>query len=109
MFLSTLIKPHAVSWHWVPKSIPVLRQGDWPPPHLSERPFRPLPSGSLPEFPWLWPCPATVPWSVPAFLLDKTSVGPRSFGEVGGSPLPEHTNSTENRAITPRELMAVRR
>jgi hypothetical protein len=43
----------------------------------------------LPEFPWLWPSPATVPWSVPAFLLDKATVGPRSSGEVGSRPLPE--------------------
>ena len=65
------------------------------PPCLPERPFRadhPLqckeqwvPGGSLPEFPWLGSHTTPVPWSVPAFLLGKTSVGTRV--PVAGGPL----------------------
>ena len=80
-------------------------QGNWPPPHLSERPFRSCraeflrltdsaartnvmlfihriarPSG----IPWLWSPATTVPWSVPAFPARQNLDGrPRSFGEVG--------------------------
>jgi hypothetical protein len=41
--------------------------------------------------------PATVVrWSISAFLLEKATVGPRSSGEVGGSPLPKPGAASDN-------------
>lgn len=52
-----------------------LWQHVWPPPRFPERPFRPLPDGTLLEF--LRARSSTVePQSVPAFHSDKGAVGP---------------------------------
>lgn len=56
-------------------------------PRLPERPYRGLPSGNPSEIPAATVCDV-VPWSVSAFLLDKLSVGPRSFSEGSVTPMP---------------------
>jgi len=58
---------------------------------LSKRPFRALPSGILPVFPSARSATA-VRWSVPAFLLGKTSVGApllRQCSRQSASPVVE--------------------